>query len=86
LNNTRHEDSRHFRNTKWEYLKYKINELVTSSKHKNVRDLYEGINELRRGYQPRSNLVKDENSDLLADSHSILNRWKILLLSEFECT
>jgi hypothetical protein len=31
---------------------------------------------LRRGYQPRNNLVKDENGDLLADSHNILNRWK----------
>jgi hypothetical protein len=26
--------------------------------------------------QPRSSLVKDENGDLLADSHNILNRWK----------
>jgi hypothetical protein len=34
------------------------------------------INEFKRGYQPRNNLVKDENGDLLADSHNILNRWK----------
>jgi hypothetical protein len=27
------------------------------------------------GYQPRNNLVKDENGDLLADSDIILNRW-----------
>jgi hypothetical protein len=26
------------------------------------------------GYQPRSNLVKDENGDLLADFHNIVNR------------
>jgi hypothetical protein len=25
---------------------------------------------------PTYNLLKDENGDLLADSHSILNRWK----------
>jgi hypothetical protein len=31
--------------------------------------------QFKKGYQPRSNLVKDENGDLLADSH-ILNRWK----------
>jgi hypothetical protein len=31
---------------------------------------------LRGGYQPRKNLVNDENGDLLADSHNILNRWK----------
>jgi hypothetical protein len=40
----------------------------------NIKDLYRGINEFMRGYQPRNNLVKDENSDLLADSHNILNR------------
>jgi hypothetical protein len=47
-----------------------------SSKNKNIRDLYRGINEFKRGCQPRSNLMKDENCDLLADSHNILNRWK----------
>jgi hypothetical protein len=30
---------------------------------------------LRRGYQTRNNLVKNENGDLLADPHNILNRW-----------
>jgi hypothetical protein len=38
--------------------------------------LQRGINEFKRGYQPRSNLVKNENGDLLADSNTILNRWK----------
>jgi hypothetical protein len=33
-------------------------------------------NDFRRGYKPRSNLVRDENGDLLVDSHNILNRWK----------
>jgi hypothetical protein len=26
--------------------------------------------------QARNNLMKDENVDLLADSHKVLNRWK----------
>jgi hypothetical protein len=30
-------------------------------------ELYRGINEFKRGYQCRSNLVKNENGDLLAD-------------------
>jgi hypothetical protein len=59
-----------------EYLKDKINELATNSKNKNIKDLYREIDELKRGYQLRNNLVKDENGDLLADSHNILNRWK----------
>jgi hypothetical protein len=29
-----------------------------------------------RGCQPRNNLVKDKNSDLLVEFHNILNRWK----------
>jgi hypothetical protein len=41
-----------------------------------IRDLYRGINEFKRGYKPRSNLVKDENGNDHADSHRILNRWK----------
>jgi hypothetical protein len=72
----RREASRYFRNKKWEYLKDKINELATDSKNKNIRDLYRGINEFKIGYQPRNSLVKDENGDLLGDSHNILNRWK----------
>jgi hypothetical protein len=74
LNNVRREANRHFRNKKREYLNDKINELETNSKNKNIRDLYRGINGFKRGYQPRNNLVKDKNGDLLPDSHSILNR------------
>jgi hypothetical protein len=47
-----------------------------NSKNRNIRDLYRGINELKRGYQPRSIFVKDENGDLLAKFNTILNRWK----------
>ncbi|PNF35986.1 hypothetical protein B7P43_G02286 [Cryptotermes secundus] len=65
-NNIRCETSRHFRNKKKEY----------NSKNKNIRDLCSGMNDFKRGYKLRSNLVKDENGDLLADSHNILNRWK----------
>jgi hypothetical protein len=76
LNNARREASRYFRNKKREYLKDKIYELATNRVNKNIRDLYRGINYFKMSYQPRNNLVKDENGDLLADSHNILNRWK----------
>jgi hypothetical protein len=74
--NMRCENCRHFRNKKRKYLKGKINELATNSKSKNNRDLYRGIKEFKRNYHHRSNLVKDENGELLADSNTILNRWK----------
>jgi hypothetical protein len=75
LSNVRQEASRHFRNKKREYLKDKINEVESNSKNKNVRDLYRGINEFKKGYQPRTNLVKNEKGDLFADPHKIVNRW-----------
>jgi hypothetical protein len=37
------------------------------------------MDEFKRGFQLRSNLVKDDNVDLLADSHNILNMWKIYI-------
>jgi hypothetical protein len=33
-------------------------------------------NEFKKGYRPRTNIVNDESGNLLADSHSIFNRWK----------
>jgi hypothetical protein len=72
----RRETSRIFRNKEREYLKGKINELETNNKNKNIRDLYRGINEFKKGCQPRINIIKDENGNLLADSQSVLNRWK----------
>jgi hypothetical protein len=48
----------------------------TNSKIKNTRDMYRGINDFRKGYQPRNNTVKDEKANLFADSHSILARWR----------
>jgi hypothetical protein len=48
LGNVRREASRHFRNKKREYLKYKVNELESNTKNKKMRALYWGINNLRR--------------------------------------
>jgi len=70
LNNIRREASRHFRNKKKAYLKAKIDELKTNCKIKNIRD----INDFKKGYQPRTNILKDEKGDLVANAHSILAR------------
>jgi hypothetical protein len=74
LSNVRREASRHFMNKERKYLKDKINELESNRK-KIIRYLYRGINEFKKGYQPRNNLVKDEKGDLLADPHNIMTRW-----------
>jgi hypothetical protein len=76
LNDIRQEATRHVRNRKREYLKDKINELESNSKNKNIGDLIRGINKFNKGYQPRTNLVKDKKGDLLLGHRNVLNRWK----------
>jgi hypothetical protein len=44
------------------------------------RDQYRGIHKFKKNCQPKKYLVKDENGNLLADSHNILK----LLLSVTE--
>jgi hypothetical protein len=74
--NVRHEASRHFRNKKKEYLGAKIEEIETNSKIKIITNMYRGINDLKKVYQPGTNILKDEKGDLVADSHRILARWR----------
>jgi len=38
--------------------------------------LYRGISDFQKGYQPKTNTVKDEKGDLVAESHIILVRWR----------
>jgi len=49
LDNVRREVSRHFRNKKKAYLRGEIEELETNSKIQNVRDLYRGISDFKKG-------------------------------------
>ena len=64
--------ARRFRNKKKAYLKAKIEDLETNSKIKNIRDLYRGISGFKKGYQRRTNIVKDETGDLVTNSHRVL--------------
>jgi hypothetical protein len=49
LNNIRREATWHFRNKKRECLKDEIDDLATTTKKKNIRVLYRGINKFKRG-------------------------------------
>ena len=58
LNNIRRDASRQFRNKKEAYMKGKIEKIETSSKIKNVRDLYKDINDFNKDYQTINNRVQ----------------------------
>ena len=57
-------------------MKVKIEELETNSKINNVRELYRGIYDFKKWYQPRNTIVKDEKGDLVANTHGIMARWR----------
>ncbi|KAJ4428355.1 hypothetical protein ANN_24374 [Periplaneta americana] len=59
-------------NTRDEFVAVVINIAALIEEQDDLRKALKSVN----GYQPRVNVVKDENGDLLADSPSILNRWK----------
>jgi hypothetical protein len=90
-----HEASRTLWDKKREHLMKKLMSLEQTVRTK-VSETYTGINESKNGYCHRTNIVKDENGDLLADSHSILKRWKnyfcqvlnvlaLMMLSRLKC-
>ena len=76
LNNVRREASRHFRNRKKAYLKAKFEELKLRGWQKILGTCIGASMNLRRICQPRTNRVKDEKGDVVADSHSILVGWR----------
>jgi hypothetical protein len=47
---------------------------LTISKTKNIRDLYRGLNYLKKGNQPTTNVVKDEKGVMVTECHNILAR------------
>jgi hypothetical protein len=59
-----------------EYLKAKMDELQTFSRTKNIRDLYRGINDSKKCYQPRTNILREVKWDLVTGFHSILAGWR----------
>jgi hypothetical protein len=68
--------------------KTKTDEPESNSKVKNTREWYRGINEFRNGYQPITDILKNEKGDLVTDSHNILARWRnhfsqLLMYMEF---
>ena len=38
--------------------------------------MYTGIDDFKKGYQSRTNVMKGGNGDLVTDCHSILARWR----------
>jgi hypothetical protein len=47
-----------------------------NSKINNIRNLYWGNNDFKKGCQPINFIVNDEKGDLFAYSHRIMTKWR----------
>jgi hypothetical protein len=65
LNEIWREASRHFGKKKREYLKEKSNDFESKSKNQTITDMFRGKNKFEKGYQTRTNLVKDGGAAFL---------------------
>ena len=45
-------------------MKAKVNKLEENSKNKNIRGMYNGINEFKKGYQPRAYVIKKHDDTI----------------------
>ena len=56
-------------------MKSKVNKLEKNSKIKNILEMYKGINEFSKWYQPHAYVMKKDDGTIVADTTSILSRW-----------
>jgi hypothetical protein len=77
---------KYFRNKKKAYLKPKIQELETNSKINNIRDLYRGSNDFKKGYQPRTFIEKGRERGFGCRLPQYYDKVEELFLPATECT
>jgi hypothetical protein len=76
VNEVRHKTSRTSRNNEEHIGKAKLRRLKWTVRTE-TSDLHRSVNEFKKCYLHRTNLVTDEKSDQLTDFHNILSGWKI---------
>jgi hypothetical protein len=69
--NVRRDTCRNSKKKKRDYMKTRVN-----SKNKNIRETYKGINEFKKGYQPRAYVIKKHGDTIVADTTDMLSRWE----------
>ena len=48
-----------------------VNKLEENSKNNNIREIYKGINEFKKGYQPRAYVIKKHDGKIVAETIDI---------------
>ena len=65
-----------YKRKKKEEAQKNIREIEENRRAKRTRDQYQGINNVKKGYQPRLMMVKDKEGRLLVNQEEVKERWK----------
>ena len=57
-------------------LHFIVKNSMAIDKIRSIRDLYIGISDFKKGHQPGTSIVKDEEGDLVAYCYSIVDTWR----------
>ncbi len=49
--------------------------IETNSRENNPREMYRGINNIRKGFQGKSQIMKDENGNLITGERELVAQW-----------
>ena len=65
-----------YKRKKKEEVRRNIREIEDNRRAKRTREQYQGINSVKKGYQPRLMMVKDKEGRLLVNQEEVKERWK----------
>ena len=71
----RRETRRLLKSKKKCHLQSLVKELEIDSRQHNSRNFFQRVKSWRKGFQPRTNIISDENGQLMADSVRVVARW-----------
>ena len=63
------------RRKKRQALDRNLDEIESNRRHGHTRAQYQGINQIRKGYQPRQELIRNKEGKVLTNSEAIKSRW-----------
>lgn len=72
---SRREAKRVLKKKKREYLRRQVEDLQQMKNRNETRYFYQRVNHLKNGYQPKLNLCKNKEGEILSEEKEIMDRW-----------
>ena len=82
--NKRREAKHLFRNKKRASFQRKLENIKQEYSNKNAKEFYKEVNSVKRGFKPRTTLIKDSMGNIIGNEEQALLRWSEYFLEHFK--